>query len=182
MVGGAEADVAGRARFWRSSATPSCTAGRWAVGARMKLVNNMMSITSNVTTPEALMLAEASGLDPQLASKVMLGTPAGLGHMATTDPAKVLRNVSHSRLHGRPCAQGTRTCARPCCAVRLAVPTAMAARKLTTTPAMAETAVTTGPLSTPYCRERWRVVLCSPHERSETPGPHFPHFAALVLG
>jgi 4-hydroxybutyrate dehydrogenase / sulfolactaldehyde 3-reductase len=61
-------------------------------GARMKLINNFMSITLNVTTAEALMLAEASGLDPELARKVMLGTVAGQGHMSTTYPAKVLRN------------------------------------------------------------------------------------------
>jgi 4-hydroxybutyrate dehydrogenase/sulfolactaldehyde 3-reductase len=60
-------------------------------GARMKLVNNFMSITLNVTTSEALSLAEASGLDPELARTVMLGTVAGQGHMGTTYPAKVLR-------------------------------------------------------------------------------------------
>jgi 4-hydroxybutyrate dehydrogenase/sulfolactaldehyde 3-reductase len=58
----------------------------------MKVVNNFMSVTINVTTAEALLLAEASGLDPELARKVMLGTTAGQGHMATTYPAKVLRN------------------------------------------------------------------------------------------
>ena len=58
----------------------------------MKLVNNMMSIALNVLTAEALTLAEASGLDPELARKVMLGTPAGQGHMATTYPVKVLNN------------------------------------------------------------------------------------------
>jgi 4-hydroxybutyrate dehydrogenase/sulfolactaldehyde 3-reductase len=58
----------------------------------LALVNNFMSITANVTTAEAPLLAEASGLDPELARKVMLGTTAGQGHMATTYPAKVLRN------------------------------------------------------------------------------------------
>jgi 4-hydroxybutyrate dehydrogenase/sulfolactaldehyde 3-reductase len=60
-------------------------------GSRMKIVNNFMSITLNVTTAEALTLAEASGLDPELARKVMLGTVAGTGHMGTTYPAKVLK-------------------------------------------------------------------------------------------
>jgi 4-hydroxybutyrate dehydrogenase/sulfolactaldehyde 3-reductase len=60
-------------------------------GARMKLVNNFMSITLNATTAEALALAEASGLEVELARKVMLGTVAGTGHMGTTYPAKVLK-------------------------------------------------------------------------------------------
>lgn len=60
-------------------------------GSRMKVVNNFMSITLNATTAEALTLAEASGLDPELARKVMLGTVAGTGHMGTTYPAKVLK-------------------------------------------------------------------------------------------
>jgi 4-hydroxybutyrate dehydrogenase/sulfolactaldehyde 3-reductase len=57
----------------------------------MKIVNNFMSITLNATTAEALTLAEASGLDPDLARKVMLGTAAGMGHLGTTYPAKVLK-------------------------------------------------------------------------------------------
>ncbi len=61
------------------------------MGARMKVVNNFMSVTINVTTAEALTLAERSGLDPELARSVMLGTVAGQGHMSTTYPAKVLR-------------------------------------------------------------------------------------------
>jgi 4-hydroxybutyrate dehydrogenase/sulfolactaldehyde 3-reductase len=61
------------------------------MGSRMKIVNNFMSVTINVTTAEALTLAERSGLDPELARNVMLGTTAGQGHMSTTYPAKVLR-------------------------------------------------------------------------------------------
>lgn len=60
-------------------------------GARMKVVNNFMSITLNAATVEALLLAETSGLDPELARRVMLSTVAGQGHMSTTYPAKVLK-------------------------------------------------------------------------------------------
>ncbi len=60
-------------------------------GARMKLVNNFMSIALNALTAEALTLAERSGLDPELARKVMLGTAAGQGHMGGSYPAKVLK-------------------------------------------------------------------------------------------
>ena len=65
--------------------------GTSGMGSRMKIVNNFMSVTINVTTAEALTLAQKSGLDPELARTVMLGTTAGQGHMATTYPAKVLR-------------------------------------------------------------------------------------------
>ena len=65
--------------------------GAPGMGSRMKVVNNFMSVTLNVTTAEALTLAERSGLDPELARSVMLGTVAGQGHMSTTYPAKVLR-------------------------------------------------------------------------------------------
>lgn len=64
------------------------------MGSRMKIVNNFMSVTLNVTTAEALTLAERSGLDPKIALSVMLGTTAGQGHMATTYQAKVLRGDS----------------------------------------------------------------------------------------
>lgn len=40
------------------------------------------------------MLAEASGLDRDLAVRVMLGTTAGQGHLATTYPVKVLKGAS----------------------------------------------------------------------------------------
>jgi 4-hydroxybutyrate dehydrogenase / sulfolactaldehyde 3-reductase len=57
----------------------------------VKIVNNYMAIVANTVTAEALTLAEASGVDPEVARKVMLGTTAGMGHMSTTYPAKVLK-------------------------------------------------------------------------------------------
>lgn len=60
-------------------------------GARMKLINNYMSIACNAVTAEALTLAERSGVDRDLAIEVMMGTPAGQGHLTTTYPAKVLQ-------------------------------------------------------------------------------------------
>jgi 4-hydroxybutyrate dehydrogenase/sulfolactaldehyde 3-reductase len=66
--------------------------GPVGMGARMKVVNNFMSIALNVLTAEALTLAERSGLDPELARKVMLGTAAGQGHMGGSYPSKVLKS------------------------------------------------------------------------------------------
>jgi 4-hydroxybutyrate dehydrogenase/sulfolactaldehyde 3-reductase len=92
MAGGDQADVERARPILEKLGDTIVHCGNTGSGARMKVVNNFMSVTINVTTAEALLLAEASGLDPELARKVMLGTTAGQGHMATTYPAKVLRN------------------------------------------------------------------------------------------
>lgn len=62
------------------------------MGCRMKITNNLMTTILNVLTAEVLTLAEASGLDRDLAIEVMSGTAAGLGHMSTTYPARVLKD------------------------------------------------------------------------------------------
>ncbi len=61
------------------------------MGARMKIVNNYMSVALNVLSAEALVMAEASGLDVEVAREVMNGTTAGRGHLSTTYPAQVLQ-------------------------------------------------------------------------------------------
>jgi 4-hydroxybutyrate dehydrogenase/sulfolactaldehyde 3-reductase len=91
MAGGSEAAVAGVMPIFEKLGDTIVHCGPAGSGSRMKVVNNFMSITLNVTTAEALTLAEASGLDVELARRVMLGTVAGQGHMATTYPAKVLK-------------------------------------------------------------------------------------------
>ena len=90
-VGGAEGDVARARPILDCMGDTIIHCGPVGSGARMKLVNNFMSITLNATTAEALALAEASGLEVELARKVMVGTVAGTGHMGTTYPAKVLK-------------------------------------------------------------------------------------------
>lgn len=62
------------------------------MGARMKIINNLMSTVLNALTAEALTLTDALGLDRNIAIKVMSGTAAGRGHMTTTYPGKVLSN------------------------------------------------------------------------------------------
>jgi 4-hydroxybutyrate dehydrogenase/sulfolactaldehyde 3-reductase len=91
MVGGTEAALARAMPVFEKLGDTIIHCGPVGAGARMKVVNNFMSIALNVTTAEALTLAEASGLDPELARRVMLGTAAGQGHMGTTYPAKVLK-------------------------------------------------------------------------------------------
>jgi len=91
MAGGSEAAVARAMPVFEKLGDTIVHCGPAGSGSRMKIVNNFMSITLNATTAEALTLAEASGLDVELARKVMLGTVAGQGHMGTTYPAKVLK-------------------------------------------------------------------------------------------
>jgi 4-hydroxybutyrate dehydrogenase/sulfolactaldehyde 3-reductase len=91
MAGGSEAAVARARPLLEKMGDTIHHCGPVGTGARMKVVNNFMSIALNALTAEALTLAERSGLDPELARKVMLGTAAGQGHMAGTYPAKVLK-------------------------------------------------------------------------------------------
>jgi 4-hydroxybutyrate dehydrogenase / sulfolactaldehyde 3-reductase len=91
MVGGEAADVERARPVLERMGDTIIHCGPVGAGSRMKIVNNFMSITLNAITAEALTLAEASGLDVELARKVMLGTVAGTGHMGTTYPAKVLK-------------------------------------------------------------------------------------------
>lgn len=92
MAGGSAADVDRARPILEKLGDTIVHCGPAGSGSRMKIVNNFMSITLNVTTAEALTLAARSGLDPELARTVMLGTVAGQGHMGTTYPAKVLKS------------------------------------------------------------------------------------------
>ncbi|MEZ5824545.1 MAG: NAD(P)-binding domain-containing protein, partial [Geminicoccaceae bacterium] len=65
--------------------------GRPGMGSRAKIVNNYMSIVSNLVVAESLVLAERSGLSLETAINVCRGTTAGQGHLNTTYPAKVLQ-------------------------------------------------------------------------------------------
>lgn len=91
MVGGSEADVARVRPILELMGDTIIHCGPVGAGSRMKIVNNYMSITLNVLSAEALLLAERSGLDPEIARKVMMGTAAGQGHFGSTYPAKVLK-------------------------------------------------------------------------------------------
>ena len=91
MVGGKASDLERARPVLERMGDTIVHCGPVGAGSRMKIVNNFMSTTLNVTTAEALTLAEASGLDVEVARKVMLGTAAGLGHLGTTYPAKVLK-------------------------------------------------------------------------------------------
>lgn len=91
MAGGSDAALARARPILEKLGDTIVHCGSVGSGIRVKIVNNYMAIVANTVTAEALALAQASGVDPELARKVMLGTTAGMGHMSTTYPAKVLK-------------------------------------------------------------------------------------------
>lgn len=64
--------------------------GPRGAGMRTKLINNYLSVVSNVVVAEALVAAERVGLDRDTVIGVLMGTTAGQGHLGTTYPAKAL--------------------------------------------------------------------------------------------
>lgn len=91
LAGGATTDIERARPAFDCMGEKTIDCGGPGTGIRMKIINNFMSIANNVLTAEALTLAEAIGLDVDLARDVMAGTAAGQGHMNTTYPAKVLK-------------------------------------------------------------------------------------------
>lgn len=91
MVGGPKAEVERAMPLFEKMGDTIVHCGETGSGARLKLVNNYMSITLNALTAESLTLAEAAGLDPELTREVLMGTAAGKGHLGITYPAKVLK-------------------------------------------------------------------------------------------
>ena len=90
MVGGEAGDVARARPLLECMGDTIVHCGPAGAGIRTKLVNNYLSIVSNVVVAEALAIAEGAGVDRDVAIEVLMGTTAGRGHLATTYPAKVL--------------------------------------------------------------------------------------------
>ena len=66
--------------------------GKNGSGSKMKIINNYMSIVSNIVTAETLSLVEKSGIDLNLAINLLTTTAAGKGHLNVSYPIKVLKN------------------------------------------------------------------------------------------
>ena len=90
MVGGEAEDVTRSRPILECMGDTIIHCGPAGAGIRTKLVNNYLSIVSNVVVAEALAIAEGAGVDRDVAIEVLMGTTAGRGHLATTYPAKVL--------------------------------------------------------------------------------------------
>lgn len=92
MAGGEKTDLERARPTLELLGDPIIDCGGPGMGSRMKIINNFLSNMINVATAEALTLAEAIGLNRDLAIELMSGTAAGKGHMTTTYPNKVLKN------------------------------------------------------------------------------------------
>ena len=90
MAGGSPEEIERALPVLEILGDPVIHCGPRGAGIRTKLVNNYVSVVSNVVVAEALTLAEGEGLDRDLVIEVLMGTTAGQGHLATTYPAKVL--------------------------------------------------------------------------------------------
>ena len=90
MVGGDAQDVERSRPLLECMGDTIVHCGPRGAGIRTKLVNNYLSIVSNVVVAEALAIAEGAGLDRDIAIEVLMGTTAGRGHLGTTYPVKVL--------------------------------------------------------------------------------------------
>lgn len=90
MVGGDSEDVERAHPVLECMGDTIIHCGPAGAGIRTKLVNNYLSIVSNVVVAEALALAEGAGLDRDTVIEVLMGTTAGRGHLGTTYPAKAL--------------------------------------------------------------------------------------------
>jgi len=66
--------------------------GKSGSGSKMKIINNYMSIVSNIVTAETLSLVKKSGIDLDLAINLLTTTAAGKGHLNVSYPIKVLKN------------------------------------------------------------------------------------------
>ena len=90
MVGGDSADVARITPYLECMGQMITHCGPLGEGAVVKLVNNYISAVTNVVTAEGLAYGLAAGVSEDTMVEVISQTPAGLGHITTTWPAKAL--------------------------------------------------------------------------------------------
>ena len=92
MVGGNKNNYSKIEKILNCMGSDVIYCGKTGSGSTMKIINNYMSIVSNIVTAETLSLVDKSGINRELAIKLMSSTAAGKGHMNLTYPAKVFKN------------------------------------------------------------------------------------------
>lgn len=88
MVGGAAADVARAEPLLTAMGRSHRHMGPTGAGATIKLINNMLSGTVNAAIAEALLVAQAAGLDPE-ATQYVLGEGAAGSRLFKTKMPKI---------------------------------------------------------------------------------------------
>ncbi len=89
LAGGDQTDVEAAAPIFDAVGRETIYCGESGAGTRTKLVNNYMSTALNALTAEALVFAEAAGLDVMRTVKVLTGTTAGKGFLTGAYDRKV---------------------------------------------------------------------------------------------
>ena len=92
MVGGNKNNFKNIEQILKCMGSDVVYCGKGGSGSTMKIINNYMSIVSNIVTAETLSLVHKSGIDRDLAIKLMSTTAAGKGHMNVSYPVKVFKN------------------------------------------------------------------------------------------
>jgi 4-hydroxybutyrate dehydrogenase/sulfolactaldehyde 3-reductase len=90
IAGGDEADLKQAAPLFEIMGEVTYHAGPLGSGARLKLINNYMSMVGMVMTAEALAAGRKAGLDREVLVEVLSHTAAGRGQIIVNFPGKVL--------------------------------------------------------------------------------------------
>jgi len=92
MVGGAEADVARARPYLEAVGTTITHLGPVGAGQTCKLVNQVLVVGTMLAVSEALLLAQAGGLDPAVAIQAVAGGAGGSWMLANRGPQVVARD------------------------------------------------------------------------------------------
>mgnify|MGYP006297201983 CR=1 FL=1 len=92
MVGGSEADVARARPVMEAYGTTITHVGPVGAGQRVKLVNQVLVVVTQLAVSEGLLLAEASGLDLDATLEAVTGGAAGSWMLANRGPQMAARD------------------------------------------------------------------------------------------
>lgn len=92
MVGGAEADVARAMPYFEAMGSTITHVGGVGSGQLVKLVNQMLVVINQLAASEALLFAEAAGLDLDSTLRAVSGGAAGSWMLANRGPQMIARD------------------------------------------------------------------------------------------
>ena len=92
MVGGADEDVARAMPYFEAMGTTITHVGPVGAGQSVKLVNQMLVVINQLAVSEALLFAQAAGLDLDATLQAVTGGAAGSWMLANRGPQMVVRD------------------------------------------------------------------------------------------
>ena len=105
MVGGEAGDVERAMPFFEAMGKAITHVGPLGSGQKVKLVNQILVVVNALAVSEALVFAQAGGLDLEKTLQAVIPGAAGSWMLANRGP-QVVRAGLASRLHHRPAAEG----------------------------------------------------------------------------